>query len=165
MTETQELEVKEEQETSQEETQEEVVSLSEDEKNRILEGLAFANEITKDITIFEGRITVILRNLSGDDQMQIEKEMKDIEGTTAYVVHTYTTKLLGSCVKEYQDTVLDKLMPLKERQQFIQQLPTATIDVLSDEVNQFHKEIQAATSGKKVGDSFFANRSTDSESN
>ena len=110
-------------------------------KSDILEQLFEKGFATKEIEILPGKLSAVIRTISASDQLSLEKEMQKEDSVSyAYIVHSYSIKLLSKIVikygeKEFSDSkscfeflmsdnissiILNKI--IKEHQKFEQEI-------------------------------------------
>jgi len=113
------------------------------------------------VQLLEGKVSCRLRNLSASNQLELEKFMSDVEGSTAYILHTYSIELLSRTLKKYNKTSFESPEQAKN---LLDTLPGIVIDFLVKEQNKFEKSVAKAYTGEEIEDNFFENPSTDLDS-
>ena len=126
---------------------------------KFMEQIVFENSATKVIEVVEGKLNVTIRTLTARDQLDIEQLIPKVEGTPAYQLHKYAIYLLSKSLLRYGDKNL-KAMNWEEKEEFIEHLPTAILDRLVMEQQDFSKQINALLSPDKLEENFFATPST-----
>ncbi len=110
------------------------------------------------IELLDGRVKATLRSLSAKDQIEIEGSLGSLKGSTAFVLHTYSLKLLSHTVVTYgKETFKDSVEALK----FLETLPGAVIDYLVKQQTALEKEIAKLYTGKDIDEVFFETASTE----
>ncbi|MBC8437179.1 hypothetical protein H8D85_02530 [bacterium] len=115
----------------------------------------------KEVLLLDGKIAAVLRNLSAKDQLSLERYMSAVEGSTAFILHTYSVRLLSRTLIEYNE----KKIPSQEKAlSVIDTLPGAVVDYLVKAQHSFEKETAKVFTGEDIKDTFFETASTDSDS-
>lgn len=106
-------------------------------------------------TILNGKITIKIRSLAGDDQLALEQSMNNMQGNAAYIVHTYSIKLLSYILKEYKTEKETKIFtdPLLA-EDFIRPKAAVIIDALIKEHELFTKELKELATPEKLDENF-----------
>ncbi len=124
----------------------------------LLEDLFFNGFATKDISLLDGKINVVIRSLAAKDQLVIEQGLSTLKGSTAYVLHTYSLNLLSHTIIKYgKEEFKDSVEALK----YIETLPGAVIDYLVKAQTGFEKEIAKLYTGEEIDAAFFETASTE----
>ena len=121
------------------------------DKSEILDSLFDKGYVTKKVEVIPDKKYAWVSNLKVKDQMEIEKEMSEIEGNAIYTVHSYTLKLLSVTLKEWDGE------PIKSRQDamdIIDNLPSRLIDKLTREQQELENEISDALNIKDIKQNF-----------
>jgi len=140
----------------------EVIEVSKEEREKFLEDLVFKGCAFYEKTLLDGKLKIKLKTLSGEEQLEIDEKISDIEGTPAQVMHLYSILFLSYALVRYNDIDLEKLSK-EERVSFLKSKPTAIIDKVSEELFEFNKKIKASVSGDKVEETFFETTPTSLE--
>ena len=135
--------------------------MADNKTNPLLEDLFFQGYATKEVSLLDGKITAVIRSLSAKNQLLIEKSLATLKGSTAYVLHTYSLKLLSHTIiqygkEEFKDSV--------EAKKCLEKLPGAVIDYLVKQQTQFEREIAKLYTGQEIDEVFFETASTEHES-
>ncbi|MBC8409969.1 MAG: hypothetical protein H8E12_14790 [Rhodobacteraceae bacterium] len=112
-------------------------------------------------TLLDGKVTARLRNISALRQLKLEEEMSKIEGSTAFILHTYSVKLLEMTLIEYKGK---QLAGIADARKLIETLPGAVVDYLIKKQSAFEKDVAKAFTGEEIEETFFETPSTDSDS-
>ena len=105
----------------------------------LLEQLIFDGTATKEFKLFKGKLAFELKTLTGGDQLSIEKDLNDVEGTPAFIMHGYSIKMLGASLVSYgKDSFKDK--NIDEKVEFLLTLSTPILDGMVDMHSKFLKE-------------------------
>jgi hypothetical protein len=107
----------------------------------LLEQLVFNGVATKKYSKLDDKLEFTLRTLKGGEQLDIEKDMRDIEGTPSFIVHSYSLKMLSRCLLQYQSNNFKDKSP-EEVQEFLETLSTQILDLLIDTNSEFQAECQ-----------------------
>ena len=140
---------------------EEIVTLTEEEKNRFIEDLVFNKVTTYSKSLLDGKLNIKYKSLSAGEQIEIEEKIPGIKGSPSKVMHTYTLWLLAYSLVQYNDTDLSKLS-IKDRFTFLNNEGGTITDILSTTYNEFQKKLQAVSKGAIIED-FLESPSTSSE--
>lgn len=128
----------------------------------ILEQLFDKGFAEKDITLAGGKLTAVVKNLSASQQMEIENTLSTLEGkSSAFVLHQYSLEILAKTLVKYQGKLVESETSAKT---LLGALPTAIVDSLIKEQNQFEKEILALINPDSVDKTFFETGSTQEDS-
>ena len=135
--------------TKQIDKKEEILAISSEEKNQILEDLIFKGITLYKKSILQDKVKITLKNLSAKDQIEIEDEMNDFTGSPSSVLHVYSVKLLSrSLVKYNKEDFSNK--EAEDVEEFLLNLATPIVDVLVNAYNLFNKKLQACTKGVEI---------------
>jgi len=143
---------------------EEIIELTKEEKERFVEDLVLTGGTTYEKTVFNDKLKLKFRTLSGNEQLEIEQELTNPDSSTAYILHNYSLHLISYSLLTYGDKDISK-MNAKERLEFVKALSNPMIDILIGTYNEFQKKIQACTKGEVLDEVFFTTPSIDSEPN
>lgn len=136
-----------------------IPKITKEQADKFMEQIVYENFATKVIEVVEGKLNVTIRTLTAKDQLEIEQLVPKVEGTPAYQLHKYAIYLLAKALLRYGDKNL-KPMNWEEKENFIEQLPTAILDRLVLEQQDFSKQVNALLSPDKLEETFFATPST-----
>ena len=131
------------------------------EKKILLEDLFFNGQATREISLLDGKLVAVVKNLAARDQLTIENSLSTLKGSTAYVLHTYSINLLSNTLIKYgKQNFKDSV----EARTFLEGLPGAVIDYLVKKQTEFEKEIAELYTGEEIDKVFFGTASTEAES-
>lgn len=125
-----------------------------DETARILEELFDNGYATREVDVLEGKLKAKVRSLSAKAQLEIEASMgKDTTKTTpaAYVIHTYSLKLLSKTLISYGTKIFDDPA---ETVVFLENLTNSIIDKLVKAQNTLEKDIRKALKMENIEANF-----------
>jgi len=120
-----------------------------------IEELINDGKATTEVKLLDNKVTALITNLQGDTQLKAEEKMKSIDGTPAFVVHTYSVLILSQVLKGY--AIAKKKLDFKntdEAYAFIVTLPTGIIDALVKAHSNFEKELAKLITGDDVVENF-----------
>ncbi|MHA2093032.1 MAG: hypothetical protein ACW98F_00115 [Candidatus Hodarchaeales archaeon] len=115
----------------------------------VLEKLIFDGYATKDFDYFDSKLTFTLKTLIGDEQLEIEKEMADVTGTTNRILHVYSLKMLSHALLKYGKEDLTKLTA-EQRYKFLTNLSNVLIDKLINAQTEFERECKDLVSPESI---------------
>lgn len=105
----------------------------------LLEGVA-----KKSCKVLGGKAEIILSSLTTGDQLQVESEMRTVEGTPAFMVHTYSLKLVSQVLKAFTaNGKTFEFASASEAHSFVMSRPAAVVDAIIGEHTKFEKELSA----------------------
>jgi hypothetical protein len=125
-----------------------------EETARILEELFDKGYATRKVELIKDKLNVVLRSLSGKDQLEIESDMgkeKLKSSPAAYVIHNYSLKLLSKTVVSYGSTSFKNS---DEAWSFLENLTSAIIDKLTKAQNTLEKDVRSALNIESVEKNF-----------
>lgn len=108
----------------------------------LIEQLLITGVASKQVKILGGKAEISLTSLTTGDQLRVESEMRSIEGTPAFMVHTYSLKLVSQILKSF--TSGGKQIDFKTAQEaydFIISRPSSVVDAIIGEHTKFEKEL------------------------
>lgn len=140
-----------------EETREIVVSPEETE--RILDQLFEHGYATTEFEVIPKRVKAVMRSLGVDHQLELEKFMSDVKGSPAYVLHTYSKKLMEVTLVKYKD---EEMKP-KEVQAVLGKLSGSLLHKMVTAQNYFERQVRKATEVDEIDKHFFGTPSTPEE--
>lgn len=125
------------------------------EQSKILDDLIIKGYADKKTTLLDGKLEIILRSLTTDAQLNVEKDMKNIEGTPLFTVHSFSVKILAQVLQSYKAGDLVFLnKDTVETEAFIKTRPTAITDALVNAHSEFEKELKEITSVEAIKENF-----------
>lgn len=125
------------------------------EQSKMLDDLIVKGYAEKETTILDGHITVIFRSLTTDAQLSVEQEMKSIDETPLYTVHSFSVKILSHVLRSYKakDLVFTN-KSAEETEAFIKTRATVVTDALVTTHSKFEKELKEITSVEALKENF-----------
>jgi hypothetical protein len=121
----------------------------------------YAEKTTK---ILNDKVTMKLRSLGAEDQLLLESIMTGVQGSAAYVVHTYTIQLLSYVLKEYSTAKKAEVFKTSEEAKtFMKTQASVIIDAILSEYNKFVNEIKTQVTPENIDANFSTTPPTDSE--
>jgi hypothetical protein len=124
-------------------------------ENNYLEQLVDLGYAEKTLKTLKDKVTIKLRTLGAEDQLSLEQGMGMLTGSAAYVVHTYSIKLLSFVLKEYKTDKIDKIFKTNiEAEEFLKPKASIIIDALVKEHEVFTKELKEITTVEKIDENF-----------
>ncbi len=120
------------------------LNLTEEQLNHHLEELVFKFDTEYSFNIF-GKTPVIIAILNNTSQLEVEDEMKDVVGSTSYIVHHYQLKILSRTLRQYNETKFNSPAEVIE---FVKILPSTVLDTIISHQNAFEKAIMDAAKSK-----------------
>ena len=133
------------------------VVVAKEETEHILDQLFDSGFTTTSIDILPGKAIATLRNLSAKDQLDIEKKISKIDGSTAYILHHYSLELLAKTVVEYSDC---RFTTDIEAYEYLEKLPSIVLDKLVKAQNSFEHRIRKSLQIEETENHFFETPST-----
>lgn len=133
------------------------IKVSKEDESRILAELFEDGYSTINYSIIPDKIKAVLKNLSAEDQLTLESHMNPIEGSTTYILHTYTVQVLKYTLLEYGE---NKFNSPDDAEQFIKKLPSVILDKLIKVQNAFEQQLKKVLQFEKINDHFFEDPST-----
>ena len=128
---------------------------------KLLEDLFFNGYATCDVELLDKKIVATIRSLSAKDQLTIENSLSTLKGSTAFVLHTYSLKLLSYTLTKYgKEEFKNPVEALK----FLETLPGIVIDYLVKQQTQLEKTIAKVYTGQEIDAAFFGTASTELKS-
>jgi len=113
------------------------------EQMTLLDQILVQGYAVKIIPILGGKAEVTFNSMTAGDQLNVESYMKNIDGAPAFVVHTYSIKLLAQVLKAYhyigKDVTLFK--DANEAETFIKGRPSTIVDAMISAQGAFEKEL------------------------
>jgi hypothetical protein len=109
----------------------------------LLDQILVQGYATKTVPILGGKAEVTFNSMTAGDQLNVESYMKNIEGAPAFVVHTYSIKLLAEVLKQYHHIGHDPVIfkDSKEAEAFIKGRPSTLVDAMIAAQGAFEKEL------------------------
>lgn len=134
------------------------------EELALVEQLLMAGAATTQAKILGGKAEVQIASLTTGDQLGVEAEMRTVEGTPAFMVHTYSLKLVSHVLKAF--TYNGKTQVFKtaaDAYAFITSRPSAIVDAIIEEHTKFEKQLAALSKMENLAESFTETPSADSK--
>lgn len=125
------------------------------EQSKMLDELVVKGYTEKEVDILNGKIKAIFRSLTTDAQLLVEQDMKSIEGTPLYTVHSFSVKILSYVLRSYKagDLVFIN-KTAEETEAFIKTRATVVTDALVTAHSEFEKELKGITSVEALKENF-----------
>jgi len=133
------------------------IKVSIKETERILDQIFADGFATIEFEIVPNKFKVVVRSLSAAQQLQIEEYMNSVEGSSAFVLHTYTIQVLMYTLLAYGDKKFED--PI-EVETFINDQPSIILDKLIKIQNSFEQQLKHVLQFEKINDHFFEMPST-----
>lgn len=114
------------------------------------------------VDLVPGKVEVVIKNLSVNDQLDIEKEMETIKGSGAYIIHIYGMKLLSATMLKYGKI---EFKTREEATSFFEKsnISSILVDKLVKAQNVFEKEVRKALNMDDIDKVFFDRASQPNE--
>lgn len=126
----------------------------------ILEQLFLSDKVVKEVELIKNKLTVVLKSLTAEAQLAVEKDMHEVKGSSPYILHIYSLKLLSQTLQSYGSKTFETV---EEAYNFLSKLPSIIIDRLAKEHNELEKEIKSAITVENLEKTFFQEGSTPKE--
>jgi len=140
--------------TTKETTKKKIIEVTQEEKDRLIEDLVFKGQATYGKDLLQGKLKVMFKSLRTEDQLELEQMMPSIDGSTAYVMHVYSLRLIAMAIIYYNDKDLRE-WPFEKKEAFLKTLPGVVQDSLIACYNEFQEKLQAVSRGSELDKSFF----------
>lgn len=134
--------------------EEKIVEVTPKEKTRFIEDLVFKGEARYGKELLQGKLKVMFKSMTTNEQLELEEMMPKVEGSAAYVMHVYSVRLVATTLIYYNDKDLRE-WPFEKKEAFIKELPGAVQDAIIATHNEFQEKLQAVTQGTELDKSFF----------
>lgn len=109
----------------------------------------------KTLKIVNDKVEITIQSLSTSDQLELEHFMTTVQGAPAFVVHTYSIKLLSYILKRYRTQKVDKsFIDPKSAEEFVRSLASVLIDVLLTAHNEFNSELSKLITPENIDKNF-----------
>jgi hypothetical protein len=110
----------------------------------LLDQLLEAGFASRTIKILGGKAEVTLNSLTAGDQLMVESYMKNMDGSPAFVVHTYSIKLVSQVLKQYHNIGKDPVSfkTSDDAEAFLKTRPTTTVDAIIEAHGKFENELK-----------------------
>ena len=134
------------------------------EEIALVEQLIMTGTATKQAKILGGKAEIQIASLTTGDQLGVEAEMRTIEGTPAFMVHSYSLKLISHVLKVF--TFNGKSQTFKDSNEayaFVLSRPSAVVDAIIGEHTKFEKELAAISKMENLTESFTETPPADSK--
>lgn len=134
-----------------------------DVQAKMLDDLLFNGVTFKTIPLFDGKMTIVLSSLVTENQIEVEKQMKDFsDSTPAHMVHTFSIKLVSQVLKGVKAGESDiKFKSPEEAESFMRSRPTVITDAIVKEHRDFENELRSITSVEELKENFITTPLTD----
>ena len=124
-------------------------------KSDILEQLFEKGFATKEIEILPGKLSAVIKTISASDQLSLEKEMqKEDNASYAYIVHSYSIKLLSKIIVKYGEK---EFSDSKSCFEFLMSdnISSIILNKIIKEHQKFEKEVMSSLNIEEVQKTFF----------
>lgn len=126
------------------------------EQMTLLDQILVEGHATKVIPILGGKAEITFDSMTAGSQLNVESYMKNIEGAPAFVVHTYSIKLLSEVLKRFhpigKDPVIFKTP--EEAEAFIKGRPSSLVDAIIAAQGAFEKELGELSKAENLEENF-----------
>jgi len=126
------------------------------EQMTLLDQLLVNGFATKTIPVLGGKSEVTFNSMTAGDQLNVESYMKNIDGAPAFVVHTYSIKLLSQVLKRYHvlghDPIIFKDATTAE--EFLKTRPSTLVDAIISAQSNFEKELGQLAKSETLEENF-----------
>jgi flagellar motor switch protein FliG len=129
--------------------------------SKYLEELFEKGFTTIQIKLMDGKFSAVLRNVNTETQLKIEKYASELQGGTAYVLHSYSLEMLSNTLIEYQGKEINSPEKAKE---ILNKLPGIILDTLIQKQQEFEKELAQEITGEELEETFFGTSPTSIDS-
>jgi hypothetical protein len=138
-----------------------------DEQMTLLDQLLVQGYATKTIQILGGKAEVTFNSMTAGDQLNVESFMKNIEGAPAFVIHTYSIKLLAQVLKKYHHIGNDPVIfnSAADAETFIKGRPSMVVDAIIAAQGAFEKELGMLAKAENLEQNFTQTPSPESAQN
>lgn len=120
---------------------------------KLLEEIFDKGYATKDVKLAKGKIKAVVKNLSAEEQLEIEDKLSTYKDkSNAFVLHQYSLQILEKTVLSVNG---NSFTSPKATREYLGKLPTPIVDTLIKEQNKFEKEIAKAINPELVDKTFF----------
>lgn len=133
------------------------IKVSLEETERILNQVFQDGFATIEFEVIPDKIKATLQSLSAAQQLQLEGYMNTVEGSAAFVLHTYTIQVLMYTMLSYGDKKFEN--PI-EVENFLNSQPSIILDKLIKIQNSFEQQLKHVLQFEKINDHFFEMPST-----
>jgi archaellin len=116
---------------------------------KIIEDLIFKGHAQQKFSKLDGKLNFTLKTLTGKEQINLEKDMRDVTGTAKEVLHTYSVMLISYALVEYQGEDYSK-MPVEERYEIISNFSTIVLDLILDENQAFNEKCKKLLRSEEI---------------
>lgn len=135
---------------------ERVIKLTEEQKNKILTELFEDGITTIDIDVIPKRKSVRLKNITTEDQLNLDEFLSKLDGTAAQVLHKYTIELLKAAIVSVDTDSVGQVFTKPEQiETFLKKLPPIAVDKLGKAQHGFERQIRTALEYETVDEYFF----------
>jgi hypothetical protein len=126
-----------------------------EKQQKWLEQLVFEGQVMTNIAIMNSLMTLELRSLTGELQLEAEKEMSAVDGTAVYTLHMFAIFSLSKALASVKAKGVDiKFGSSTEALAFIKSRPTTIIDEMVRAHANFEKELKEITTPQTVSENF-----------
>lgn len=133
------------------------VKVTSAETSRILDEVFQNGYATIEFDIIPNKLKATLRTLRSKEQMLVDQYLGTAEGSSSFLLHTYTLKVLSYTLEAYgEKTFKDS----QEVENFLADQSNIVIDKLIKIQNSFEKQVKEVLQFEKINDHFFEQPST-----
>lgn len=113
------------------------------EQIELLDQILVKGFATKTIPILGGKAEITFNSMTAANQLEVESYMKNIEGAPAFVVHTYSIKLLARVLVKYHVVGKDPVLftSPEEAEAFLRGRPSTVVDAIISAQGEFEKTL------------------------
>lgn len=126
------------------------------EQMALLDQMLVQGYATKNVPILGGKAEVMFTSMTAGNQLEVEAYMKNIEGAPAFVVHSYSIKLLSQVLKKYhiigKDPIIFKTP--EEAESFLKTRPSTVVDSIIFAQGTFEKELKQLAGAENLEQDF-----------
>lgn len=137
------------------------VQISDEERERVLDELFEQGYATLQEVVIPGRLSATFRTMGGEAQLTLEQEAGKLEGSTSFVIHSYSKLLLSKTLVSYGD---QKFASFAEALEFLGgDISSTLIDKMVKIQNYFERQVRKATDIEAIEEHFFGTPSAPNE--
>lgn len=135
------------------------------EQIELLDQVLIKGFATKTIPILGGKAEITFHSMTAANQLEVESYMKNIEGAPAFVVHTYSIKLLSRVLMKYHVIGNDPIIfkSPDEAEDFLKSRPSTVVDAVIAAQGEFEKLLGKLAKSEDLESNFTPTPSQESE--
>jgi hypothetical protein len=131
-----------------------------------LEDLVIKGQTTTKVKIANDLIIIELASLMGSTQLAAENAMKEVAGSSVYVLHTYAINILSQALKSVEiKGNLTNFENAESALKYILSRPTVIIDAMINAQSKFEKDLKELVTPENLTSNFTQTPGTVEESN